>query len=188
MLELSAGKYRVEITNDPFHTVGSADNCHSYDHEYYLDDARSEYAVTSRHAVKISDKTETVATCILLAGGGASGIHQHSAIIHDHSCIIAVGPFITSLKIPSLELLWSTKTDTATCFGVYRADNHHCLISHGELEIARVSYDGQLAWQTGGADIFTNGITIHDNWVHVVDFNDMEYMIDIETGREIAAT
>ena len=53
MLELIAGKYRVTIVNDPTHIVGSADNVHSYDHEYHLDDARAECAVTSRYALSI---------------------------------------------------------------------------------------------------------------------------------------
>ena len=187
MLELIVGKYRVTIVNDPTHTVGSADNVHSYDHEYHLDDDRAEYAVTSRHAVSVFADNELIATCILLAGGGASSIHEHSALIHAESCVVAVGPYLVSLTIPTLELQWTTQSDTATCFGVYHSETHHCFISHGELEIARVSYDGQLVWQSGGADIFTNGITIREDSVHVVDFNDMEYTFDIDTGRECAA-
>ncbi len=187
MLELIAGKYRLTIADDPTHTVGSADNVHIYDHEYHLDDAHDEYAVTSCHAVRVFDDNELIAASILMAGRGASSIHEHSAIIHNQSCVIAVGPFLASLKIATLELEWTTQTDWATCFGVYHSEKHHCFISHGELEISRVSYNGQLVWQTSGADIFTNGISIREDSVHVVDFNNMEYILDINTGREYRA-
>ncbi len=145
MLELIAGKYRVIIANDPTHTVGSADNVNSYGHECYLDETRAEYSLTSRHAVRFFVENELITTCILMAGGGASGIHEDSAIIHDESCIIAVGPFLASLKIPTLDLEWKCQTDTATCFGVYRSEKHRCFISHGELEIARCPTMGKLS-------------------------------------------
>ena len=177
----------MTIANDPAHSVGSADNVHSYDHEYHLDDARAEFAVTCRHAVRVSDERKLIATCILLAGGGASGIHDHSAIIHDGSCIIAVGPFMVSLALPSLKLNWATQTDDATCFGVYESPTRDCLLSHGELLIARITHRGTIVWQAGGADIFTNGFQLDGDVIHVTDFNDRGYTFDIETGREIPA-
>jgi len=185
MLELIAGKYRVTIENDPTHSVGSTDNVHRYDHEYQLDDTGTEYAVTSRHALRCSDDIESIATCILLAGGGASGIHDHSALIHDGSCIVAVGPFVVSLALPSLRINWALQIDDATCFGVYDSPRLGCLFSHGELLISRVSYDGTIVWQTGGADIFTNGFQLDGNVVRVTDFYDREYVLDAETGREL---
>ena len=187
MLELITGNNHVTIVNDPSHAVGSADNINSYDSEYHLDDSRAEYAVTSRHAVFVTCGNKIVAKCILLAGGGASGIHEHSAIVREDSCIVACGPFMASLTIPTLKLNWATQTDDATCFGVYESREHSCLFSHGELLIARVSYDGTIVWNAGGADIFTNGFRIRGNVIHAIDFYDREYLIDIETGREIEA-
>jgi hypothetical protein len=188
MLELHAGKYRVLIANDPAHAVDSAENVYSYQHVYHLDDARVEYAVTSRHAVRVLDGDELLASCILLAGGGATGIHEHSAIIHDESCVIAVGPFMASLELPSLKLNWATQTDDATCFGVYDSPSNGCLFSHGELLIARVTYDGTIFWQSGGSDIFSNGFQLDETVVRVVDFNDRQYVLDAETGRERGIT
>ena len=71
----------------------------------------------------------------------------------------------------------------ATCFGVYHSLKHKCFISHGELEIARVSYSGEIIWQASGKDIFTNGFVLHDDYIETIDFNDQQYRIDIETGR-----
>lgn len=186
MLDLIVGKYRIAIDNDPNHMIGSADNLHTYEREYAIDHACGDY-ITSRHSVRVTENESVVSSCIILAGGGASGVHAHSAIIHNESCIVAVGPFMVALDIPTLELQWATEADTATCFGVYYSEKHQCFISHGELEIARVSLNGAVIWHTGGADIFTNGITIYDDCVHVIDFNYKEYTFDIQTGREKAA-
>lgn len=185
MLELTANQYRIAISNDPTYSLGSADNISTYDREYALDDARAKYTITSRHAIRVFEAHNVIQTCILLAGGGASGIHAHSAIVRDESCVIAVGPFLASLRIPGLELQWTTQTDAATCFGVYCSGKHQCLISHGELEIARVSFDGDISWQSSGADIFTNGFTLHEDWVQVIDFYNREYRFDIATGLEL---
>ena len=81
----------------------------------------------------VSTEGSVISSCILTAVGGATGIHDHSALICGDSCIIAVGPFMCSLHIPSLDLEWKAEVDWATCFGVYYSAKHHCLISHGEL-------------------------------------------------------
>jgi len=88
-----------------------------------------------------------------------------------------------SLHLPTLDLEWHTQTDWATCFGVYHSLKHKCFISYGELEIARVSYSGEIIWQASGKDIFTNGFVLHDDYIETIDFNDEQYRIDVETGR-----
>jgi hypothetical protein len=65
---------------------------------------------------------------------------------------------------------------------VYLSLKHSCYISHGELEIARVSYGGEVVWSASGNDIFTNGFSLHDDHIEVADFNDEKYRIEIETG------
>jgi hypothetical protein len=180
------GAYRITLLDDPGYEVGSADNVRSYDREHDLDNARGVY-LTSCHALRVSKNERLIASCILLASRGPSGIHENSAIIHNDSCIIAVGAYMVSVHIPTLELQWATESDAATCFGVYHSEKHQCFISHGELEIARVSLDGQIIWRSGGADIFTNGFTLHNDYVNVLDWNHKEYNFDIEFGREYSA-
>lgn len=130
MVTLNVGDYRLDITNDPPHYDGSADNLHSYDSTRVLGD--NSY-ITSRHALRLFQHDEQIRSCLISAGGGASGVHDHTAIIHGDNCIIAVGPFMASVAIPSLDLNWATQTDDATCFGVYESQTHACLLSHGEL-------------------------------------------------------
>lgn len=60
----------------------------------------------------------TLASVILLAGGGATGVHDHSALIVDDDVLIAVGPYIARLSIPSLDSKWIAETDQASPYSV----------------------------------------------------------------------
>lgn len=184
MLTLRSGQYQLSVNDDPLHTNGSADNLCQYDFYYRFGERN---LVTSRHAVKVWHDEVVLRSCLLSASGGASGIHDRSAIIHDDQCLVAIGPFIAAVEVPTLELKWATQVDDATCFGVYKSQKHNCLISHGELLIARIDYEGSIVWEVGGADIFTNGFALNDDSIYVMDFYDREYKIDIETGRELTA-
>ena len=78
------------------------------------------------------------------------------------------------------------RTDTATCFGVYDAPGFASIISHGELEIARLSYSGQLLWSASGRDIFSEGFRCLDSGIEVIDFNRSVYLFDYRTGTLLA--
>ncbi len=187
-MRIHLGQLEILIDNDPAFSFGSSDNTCNYDREYRIDD--EPYRPSSLHSVRtISPNGGTeISSCILGATGGASGIHKHSAIIHGDVLLIAVGPFIASLELPTLELKWKTQTDDATCFGVYHSIANRCYISHGEIDIARVSYDGAIDWTNSGADIFTNGFTLTDQCVEAVDWNEDVYTWDIRTGKPVATT
>jgi hypothetical protein len=175
-----AGKYELELIDEPLHSPGSADNVRSYLREYNFNDA--EYRPTSRHGLVLREGGDLKESCILLAGGGASGVHEHSVVTVGDTCFVAVGDTLCSLALPSLDLLWHRQVDSATCFGVYYSVKHQCLISHGELEIARVNFAGEVAWSSGGVDIFSEGFELHADYVEAVDFNRMVYRLDIANG------
>jgi hypothetical protein len=112
-------------------------------------------------------------------------VHEHSIVIVDKSCFLAAGDTLCSLVLPSLELRWHRQVDHATCVGVHFSANHYCLISHGELAIARVSLSGEVVWSSGGADIFWEGIKVFPDYVEAVDFNQNIYKITITNGRSM---
>jgi hypothetical protein len=180
MLILHKGEYEIVIENDATYTKGSVDNKHAYDIECSLVDDPS--CPSSQHSVVVKNGEDVLRSCILLAHGGATGIHQHSALIYENSCLIAVGSFLFSLQLPCLEIEWTAKVDTITCFGVYYSPTHDCFISHGELDISRVDHGGKILWQAGGKDIFTNGFELHDDHIEAVDWDNERYRINIDTG------
>lgn len=180
MLRLKNEKYDVVMLDEPLYSLVSVDNTRAYDREYSF--AGEDSHPSSKHCISVSSADGQSYSCILLAGGGPSGVHEHSALIHEDRCVVAVGCYMCALSLPALELEWHTRTDWATCFGVYHAPKHRCYISHGELEIARVSYAGEIVWSVGGKDIFTNGFTVLTDEIEAVDFNDERCRIEIETG------
>jgi hypothetical protein len=178
-VELASGSFVVTLLDDPTYTPGSADNVRRYDREYCL---VQEYRPVSQYGLACRQSDGTTHTCILLAGGGASRVHEHSAVIVNGSCFVGVGDMLCSLSLPSLDLEWATKVDTATCFGVYYCAQHKCLLSHGECEIARANLGGEIIWSTSGKDIFSEGFRIVGGHVEAIDFNREVYRIDIATG------
>lgn len=110
-------------------------------------------------------------------------MHEHSALVIDDRLYLAVGDHVAclSLELPH-RLIWATRVDTATCFGVYWDSGRAALISHGELEVSRLSLRGHLLWQSSGADIFSNGFRLLPEYIEVVDFNQTIYCIDYVTG------
>ncbi|BCX48689.1 conserved hypothetical protein [Haloferula helveola] len=115
--------------------------------------------------------------------GGASGVHEHSLLLLESRVYIAVGAHIVCLTLGNQEPDWTLEIDDATCFGLYYAPEHDALISHGELDIARFSRSGEVLWSEGGADIFSEGVLLHDDCIEAVDFNHRSYFFDYATGE-----
>lgn len=179
-MELSSGCFAVTLLDDPTYTPGSADNARQYDREYCLVEG---YRPVSQYGLVCRQLEGTTHSCILLVGGGASRVHDHSAVIVNGACFVGVGDMLCSLTLPTLDLRWATNVDPATCFGVYYCPQHDCLLSHGELGIARVSLSGEMVWSASGKDIFSEGFRIGGDCIEAVDFNHVVYRIDFVTGR-----
>lgn len=113
-------------------------------------------------------------------------MHGHSAVALDDRLYLAVGNSIACLSLESpFRLIWSTRVDAATCFGIYWDKHRAALISHGELEIARLSPHGELIWQASGADIFSEGFRLLPDYIEAVDFNRTIYQFDYASGEMI---
>lgn len=179
-MELRCGSLTLALFNEPTYTTGSADNVRSYEREYNF--ARG-YRPSSVHGLICREPDGSEHSCVLLAGGGASGVHEHSAIAVNGRSFVAIGDMLCSLSPPTLEMEWATKVDWATCFGVYYSPEYDCLLSHGELEIARVSLAGEVIWSAGGMDIFTEGFRVVGDYVEAIDFYHQLYRFEIGTGR-----
>lgn len=143
---------------------------------------------SSCHGLICSSGPELPASVLLCSAGGTSGVHERSLCVLEDRCFVAVGPYIVSLSLPGLEVLWATEVDSATCFGIHPTVDGQALISHGELEVARVALSGEILWAAGGADILSEGLSITETEVRVEDFNHDRYVFDVETGSVISST
>jgi hypothetical protein len=181
-LKLHANGWSVVVSYHPPHEPSELDGRYSRVHK--LDpDPRAQ--PSSRHSVEVVDASGASSTCLLTSSGGASGVHEHSALLHRKRLVIAVGPYMCALSLTSLDLAWSVAVDDATCFGVYYSSKHDCYVSHGELSVARVSLEGAVIWSAGGKDIFSEGFVLHDDSAEAVDFNHERYRINLATGDSV---
>jgi len=96
---------------------------------------------------------------------------------------MAVGAYLVCFGLSAFSLLWAIQVDTATCFGVHFSAAHGALISHGELEIARVSDTGAIVWSQSGRDIFTGDFKLAPDCIEVSDFDGAVYRFDYDDGR-----
>ncbi|VTR93114.1 Uncharacterized protein OS=Burkholderia sp. MSh2 GN=GQ57_25150 PE=4 SV=1 [Gemmata massiliana] len=178
-LDLTCGTYRV-VVSDADRSTTPAD----YSTAHYLDGEK--YQASSCHRVTVIEDGQDVQACLLIGGGGTSGVHAHSAVCIGGRCYVAVGDSVCALSVPGLDLVWRSRVDSLTCFGVHYLPEFQCFISHGELEIARFDLNGKVTWQTSGRDIFSEGFAIHGEVIEATDFYKTTYRIDIETGRIVA--
>lgn len=177
-LVLTCDLDKVKIIDEPTYTFGSVDNARRYKYEIPL---LSDQRPTSIHGVLLNDEPIVV----FGAGGGGSTVHEHSGLVLDSKLYLAVGDRIVCFVPLGQRLAWSLKVDSATCFGIYYHPSRHALLSHGELEIARINEAGELLWSSSGADIFSEEFRLEDEYIFAVDFEGREYRFSYETGSSV---
>jgi hypothetical protein len=181
-MEIRSGRFVVTLVDDPTYPYRSAviDKTRACGRGYsFCEDGRP----TSICGISCQGPGQSNDSCVLLGEGGATTVHGDSAVIVGERCFVAIGYTLCALTIPALQLAWAKRVDFATCFGVYYCQERNCLISHGEVEIARLNLAGDVIWSTPGDDIFTGGFRLAGNIVEAIDFNNEVNQVDIETGR-----
>jgi hypothetical protein len=179
VIRKAAGDITLEVRDEPVVEYGVVDRLPQYPRVHNMGEPR---LLTSRHAVLSFRGDQLLSSLLLGSSGGPSGVHDRSILVLNNNCFAAVGPKIVALSIPDLDVIWECDVDEATCFGVYAAPDGAALISHGELDIARVTLSGAVVWRNGGADVFTGPFLISTTTVEVCDCNNDRYLFDLETG------
>ncbi|WP_431824548.1 hypothetical protein [Burkholderia sp. F1] len=165
----------VTIVNEPTYTFGSQDNIRAYPLELRLG---NDYP-SSVHGIELNG----CRVAVVGASGGCSTVYAHSAVAINDKLYLAIGNHVACLSLSSAHpLVWSTRVDIATCFGIYWESDRAALISHGELAIARLSLQGNVMWSASGADIFTESVRLLPDCIEVTDFNHDVYRFDYATG------
>ena len=183
-MELEKSPYRIKLVDAEKYTLSSVDNIEVYDIEYFQD---NRYRPTSKHGIRLFENGQEIKSAIVCATGGATGIHENSAIIADSALYLCCCDNIYSLAIPSLDLNWNKRIDPATCFGIYTYKGG--LIVHGELQITRIGTNGDQKWTFGARDIFvtqdsTDSFKIKEDKIYLRDWEGFDYVLD-ENGKEI---
>ncbi|QKJ29622.1 hypothetical protein HQ865_07605 [Mucilaginibacter mali] len=175
-------EYVIEVVHDQRYTFGSADNINNYKFQY--DASGTWYG--SQHGIRINKDDTELSSAIVACTAGATTIHKHSFLIGDENIFICCANHVFALKIPELTLSWQLKADSATCFAIYPFKND--MLVHGELEISRIDFNGNIKWQFGARDIFAtpdgeSSFEIMDDRIYLKDFEHNIYILD-ENGIE----
>lgn len=180
-MQIQDGPYALELIDDRTFTPGSADNVRSYAHEYALAEAG---VATSRHGIVCRANNRVLGSAVILAQGGASGVHANSMIASRRRCFVAVGDYVVCMRIPDLDLLWKTRADDATVFGVHLSPDGDGIVAHGELEISMLTLDGERVWSRSGADIFSGELIVTETHAEVEDWERRRYRFRLTDGTE----
>jgi hypothetical protein len=97
MLETKYKNYSIKLINDDSYSYGSADNKIVYNNEFVVGDN-----ITTKHGIIIEKNDREVASIIILADSGATGIHKNCYQIIDHKMLLCVSAYIVCLTLPHL--------------------------------------------------------------------------------------
>ena len=177
MEEFTYNDLNIVVFNDP--EYGLDEDQISYARHYFGTEAE-EYP-TSKHGVKIFRGDEETNNCILIGSGGATGVSSDSALLDNDRLLVCCCNTLFCLAIPSLDLIWQTQADWATCFQIFKHEEDY--ITHGEVQISRIGPDGNIIWKFEGADIFVSmdgriSFSIENDHIALTDFVGTEYNID----------
>lgn len=183
-MKLAYKNFEIEVIEDKNYNLNSTDNFHHYQKVYFKE---SEFRANCKYAIIIKEYGVEISSVIICEGGSPTGIFNNSFIIEDDKIWIRICNKIYCLEIPTLKLIWQKEFDEVTNFCFYKLGDDFLI--HGELEIFRITKEGEIIWSFGGRDIWFNPIghnelTIEENKIRLFDFESNEYILDFE-GKEL---
>lgn len=186
-MELNYKNFKIEILDDPNYTLNSVNNLRPYEKIYFNENQEDRFYPTSKHAIIVNEFRREISNAIICEVGGGTGIHENSFIIEDNKIWIRICNKIYCLEIPSLELIWKKEFDNFTNLSIHKLEED--IIIHGELEIFRITKEGEIVWHFGGRDIWINiqgktEFSIEDKAIRLFDFESNEYVLDFD-GNQI---
>lgn len=177
-MKIDYKSFEIEVIDDKNYKLKSTNNLHQYRKIYFEE---NEYHPSSKHAVIVKENGIEISSVIICETQGTTGIHENSFIIEDNKMWILVSNKVYCLEIPSLKIIWQKEFDQFTNFCIYQLEEN--FIIHGELEIFRITKEGNILWSFGGRDIWVNPegkneLIIEENFIRLFDFESNEYIIN----------
>ncbi len=179
MIELNFAEYRIELVDESTYTQNSTDNVFATKNVFA--DSESDVFQSTKHGVKVYKDEKLYGNALICAVGGATGIHENSAVIIENDILICCADSIFSLSLLDLNLNWIKKVDEATCFQIFNSENG--IFVHGELEASKIDREGNIIWSVGFADILVtpdgkDSFILHDDFIEIEDWNHDKYKLD----------
>jgi len=182
-----ANNYSIGLINEETYDPASADNVSVYE-MFYSDVNYNDYRYLTKMGVFVLCDTNIEYSACVCSSGGRTGVHPNCSILENDRLLVCCGNKVFCLRIPELDLLWETKADSATCFGIYKFGDSY--IINGELEISRLDALGRALWKFSGSDIFITPVGKDDfrfeaGVIEAVDWSGQRFRIDAVTGEAL---
>lgn len=184
----------LELIDDHNYTPFSADNPVRYG-KAFISEAilKKEEQMVSKAGIFIRDKFDNdniMNSAIICETGGATSMSSKSFMVKNNDLILCICNMIYSLDLTSLNLNWKTRVDQVTCFTIHEFAEG--MITHGELQLTYLNFDGVIQWAFSARDIFVTSDNKHEfriesGLVIVRDWLGYEYSVNSkgELMREI---
>jgi hypothetical protein len=182
-----ANNYSIGLIDEETYDPASADNVVAYKKFHPETNHNNHQYPTKMGVFALCDTNIEYSACVCSAGGG-TGVHPNCSILENDRLLVCCGNSVFCLSIPELGLLWETKADSATCFGIFKFGDSY--IIHGELEISRLDALGRALWKFSGPEIFTtpagkDDFRLEAGVIEAVDWSGIKFRIDAGTGKEL---
>ncbi len=179
-MKIDNQQFEIEIIDEPCYSASSTDNIRKYSKEYLLGE---DFRNAPRFGIFVKNSDGFENSCFILGNSIGHPTHDNMAVVVGKNLFVSIGNLVCCFDIPSLTLVWHREVDTGISYSVHVSPDKKGIISHGELEITKVSFDGEIIWSVSGKDIFTGGFTIFSDHIEVVDFNNERYNITLSDGQ-----
>ena len=183
-MRFGEGPCRLEIVDETDYSPGSQDNLRSYAALLSLE---PEYRASSKYGIRCLEGESTSASLAIAASGGTTGVNAASCVLLHDRCFVAVGYHIVCLQVPELTIQWHVQGDLASCFGLFPAPGEKRIPVHGACASNNSTIQAARVWEFSGRDIFTGPFAVTRDTIEAVDFDDVHYLIDIDSGAERSA-
>lgn len=182
-MKLNYKNFEIEVFDGPNYILNSVDNLRPYEKVYFLNLNQED---TTKHTIIIKESGNEISNAKIYGVGKFSGIFDNSFILEDDKLWILSQYKVYCLNIPYLELLWQKEFDLHANISIYKLEED--ILIHGELEIFRITKEGNIIWSFGGRDIWVNiegkmELSFENNTIQLFDFVSNEYILDFNENQ-----
>ncbi len=184
-MKINYKNFEIELLDDLNNDLDSI--IKSENNQIYFGSEKKDPEYRSRHYIIVKELGIEISNVTVYETNSASGIYEDTFIIEDNKLWILSGNEIYCLEIPSLKLIWKKDFDRITNFTLHKLEED--FIIYGELEIFRITKNGEIIWRFGGRDIWVSvdekkPFNIESDKIRLFDFESNEYVIDFN-GNQI---
>jgi len=113
---------------------------------------------------------------------------SQSVMLQEDKLIVSFFRNLVCFNIPDLTVKWNLELDKMPLYEFIQIEND--LLIRGELQIFRISLEGEILWRTYGEDIWVNidgkkEMQLIDDEIVLSDFNDKTYYFKIAETRGV---